>query len=221
MEVSNVQNGERRQHHGVDREHAEDDQRREHAERPQRDQRRQGGGAEGGGGREGRDKDGVERSAHRVLDPVRQRSGLVLGPQLVYALVEGVHEHKHIVGADAHHHEDDEEVDELEERDLEHHAEPEKRNKDGSHSHHHRRRADDDGSGVVGDVCHDAEKGENSPVEVLVAQREPLVLLARERPPVHLHLAIRGGRHCLRLEAALRPSLLHAEPFLQRVARRE
>ena len=68
-----------------------------------------GGGAEGGGGREGRDEDGVERSAHRVPDPVRQRSGLVLGPQLVYALVEGVHEHKHIVGADAHHHEDDEE----------------------------------------------------------------------------------------------------------------
>jgi len=74
---------------------------------------------------------------------------------------------------------------------------------------------------VVRDVDHDAEEGQHRKVEVLAAQRLPLVLLARERPPVHLHLAVGGGHRRLRLEAALGPRLLHAEAKLERVARVE
>ena len=67
----------------------------------------------------------MQRASHGVLDPRLQRRHLTLRAELIDGLVEGVHEHEDVVGADAEDDEDDEKVDKLEEGDLEYDAEEE------------------------------------------------------------------------------------------------
>mmetsp|Transcript_3359 Transcript_3359/g.7857 ORF Transcript_3359/g.7857 Transcript_3359/m.7857 type:complete len:287 (-) Transcript_3359:735-1595(-) len=147
-----------------------------------------------------------------------QRCRLALRPELPERLMIRVHEHEHVVRADAQNHEDDEEVDELEVGYLEHHAEPEVANEDAQHGHEHGRCGDDHGARVVGGVGphgHDAQYG---PPQVLVTQRLPLVILNSIVRPVYLERAVVRVGDGFGLERAPVEGLLQPKLLLEAVA---